>query len=281
MNYNELLRLGKNKLKKKFIEQPSLDCEVLLSSILKCSREILLINLDKLATKKQIEKFNVYINKRESRRPVSQIIGKKEFWKNNFIINNYVLTPRPETELIIEKILHKIPGNSAKKILDIGTGSGCIIISILLERQNCKGTAVDLSKESIKIAKTNAKIQQIQNRIKFIHSDIDKYFANKYDFIVSNPPYIKKYKLKNLKEDVRKFEPAIALDGGVTGYSIIEKVIKKSAKLLKVKGMIFLEIDCDQSYETKKMLNSNGFYINEICKDLSGKTRCIISTKQN
>ena len=114
MNYNELLRLGKNKLKKKFIEQPSLDCEVLLSSILKCSREILLINLDKLATKKQIEKFNVYIKKRESRRPVSQIIGKKEFWKNNFIINNYVLTPRPETELIIEKILHKIPGNSAK-----------------------------------------------------------------------------------------------------------------------------------------------------------------------
>ena len=138
------------------------------------------------------------ILKKENQGDLFLKLLEKRILENNFIINNYVLTPRPETELIIEKILHKIPGNSAKKI-DIGTGSGCIIISILLERQNCNGTAVDLSKESIKIAKTNAKIQQIQNRIKFIHSDIDKYFANKYDFIVSNPPYIKKYKQKNLK----------------------------------------------------------------------------------
>ncbi len=138
---------------------------------------------------------------------------------------------------------------------------------------------MDLSKEALKIAKTNAKIQHIQNRIKFVNSDIDKYFHNKYDFIVSNPPYIKKNCIKNLDEDVKKFEPSVALDGGLTGYSKICKVIKKSWELLKVKGNLFIEIDSHQSIKTKKMLNLNGFYVNEICKDLSGKDRCIISTK--
>ena len=279
MKYYNLLNLGTKKLKRKLINNPGLDSEILLSNVLNCDREKILINLDKIATIQQQKKFFLDIKQRENNQPIAQIIGKKEFWKNNFVINKNVLIPRPETEVIVEKILAKINRFSKKKILDIGTGSGCILISILLERRNCTGTALDLSKEALKVAKTNAKIQHIQNRIKFVNSDIDKYFHNKYDFVVSNPPYIKKNCIKNLDEDVKKFEPSVALDGGLTGYSKIYKVIKKSWELLKVKGNLFIEIDSHQSIKTKKMLNLNGFYVNEICKDLSGKDRCIISTK--
>ena len=280
MNYNFVLKKAYNFLESFRVKNPILDSELLLSKILNVPRENLLINFKKKINDKEYRKFNNLLKKRASKMPVAYILGYKYFWKSKFLTNNSVLIPRPETELIIEEALKFLQGNSSKKIIDIGTGSGCIIISILKERPKCKGVAIDISKNAIKVAKINAKLQQVDNRIKFINSDVDKYSSDKYDLIVSNPPYIKKIKISRLEEDVRNFEPLIALDGGYNGRSKLEKVINKSSYLLKRNGKLILEISSDQVNFMINILKENRFYINRISKDLSNKYRCVVCTKQ-
>ena len=150
---------------------------------------------------------------------------------------------------------------------------------MLQERLKSTGVGLDISKKAIKVAKINAKLQQLNNRIKFINSDVDKYNGGKYDLVVSNPPYIKRKEISRLEEDVRNFEPKSALDGGHDGYLKIGKVIEKSSNLLKRKGNLILEIGYDQVYCTSRLLERCGFFINKISKDLSKKDRCIVSTK--
>ena len=279
MNYISILNFGRDKLNKSKISTSILDTEIILSYVLNISRENLLCNLGKKLNKNQLKLFKNLIELRAKRMPVAYITNKKEFWKNNFLINKSVLIPRPETELLVEKILKKIKKNGRKNILDIGTGSGCILISVLLERHKCKGTGLDISKSAINVAKINAKIQQVENRITFIHSDIDKFSSNKYDFIISNPPYIKKLKLSDLNEDVKKFEPTKALDGGVNGIEIYKKVITKGSKLLKTGGNLILEIEEANIFKLTNMLVKKKFFINEILQDLNGYKRCLIATK--
>ena len=279
MRLDYLLKLGTKELKKNSIENSSLDAELILSNALKYKREKLLCNLDWKANKTQIRKFISDIKKRKNRQPVAYILGKKDFWKTSFLVNQNVLIPRPETELIIEYLLKTSRLNSKNNILDIGTGSGCILISLLLERKKWKGTALDISKDAINVAKSNAKMQHVLNRITFINSDIDKFLSYKYDLIVSNPPYINRFSINNLSEDIKFNEPILALDGGYNGYSKIEKVIKKSATLIKLNGKLILEINHNQALMTKKILKTNGFYINCVLKDLRGLNRCIVSTK--
>ena len=279
MNYLNLLKFGKKKISSNFIKSPNLDCEIILSHLLNISREKLILILNEPAKNFEIVEFFNLIKKRKRKVPVSYITGTKDFWKSSFKVNSSVLIPRPDTEILVEESLKLIKKNASRKILDIGTGSGCILISILLERSKCTGYGLDISKNAIKIAKINAKMQHLQNRITFIHSDIDNFFSNKYDFIISNPPYIDKFKLRNLQEDVRFSEPILALDGGPGGCSKIKKVINKSAKLLKTKGFLILEIDKTQYLKIKDMLIKKKFYIFKVCKDLSGCKRCIISQK--
>ena len=279
MRLNDLLKLGAQELKNNSIETFSLDAELILSNTLKYKREKLLCNLNCKANKLQIRKFITDIKKRKNKIPVAYILGKKNFWKTSFLVNRNVLIPRPETELIVEYLLKTSKFNSKNNILDIGTGSGCILISLLLERKNWRGTALDISKDAINVAKSNAKMQHVLNRITFVNSDIDKFSGYKYDLIVSNPPYINRSSIKNLSEDIKFNEPILALDGGYNGYSEIEKVIKKSAKLLKLNGKLILEIDHNQVLMIKKFLKKNSFYINNVLKDLRGLNRCIISTK--
>ena len=160
----------------------------------------------------------------------------------------------------------------------MGTGSGCILLSIIKERPNCKGTALDISKNALNIAKTNAKMHHLENKIKFENIDIDKFKHCKYDFIVSNPPYINKIDLKRLEDDVRLFEPLIALKAGLDGLTEIKKLILRSKKLLKLNGKLIFEIGLNQEKVIKDFLIKNGYYINKVCKDLSFKPRVIIST---
>ena len=204
---------------------------------------------------------------------------KKEFWKHKFFVNKDVLIPRPETEIIIDELLKEVGLESSKYLLDVGTGSGCIIISILKERSNCAGTAIDISQKALNVAKYNAKIHQVQNKINFINIDIDKHIFNKYDFILSNPPYINKFELKRLDSDVKSYEPHLALEAGVDGLNLIRKLILKSKTLLKKRGKLIFEIGEKQVNESKNLLLRNGFYINKICKDIYLKPRVIISTK--
>ena len=279
MKYQEILSAGSKILKLNNIKSYYLDSEILLSSTLKLDRSQLLLNLDKRIENQEKKIFFNFIERRRKNEPIAYITGYKEFWKNKFKVNKNVLIPRPDTETIIEQVLNELDINSSKKILDIGTGSGCIIISILNERKKCLGVGIDISKNAVKLAKYNAKIQHIDNRIKFLNSDIDNFYGGKYDLIISNPPYIKHYEINGLEKDIKNHEPRVSLDGGIDGYNKIRLIIKKSSTLIKKRGKLFLELGINQTRETLKILNLNGFYKTKVIKDLSSKNRCIVSTK--
>ena len=280
MKYYEILNQGSKILKLNKIKSYNLDSELLLSSTLKINRSQLLLNLDKKIENTNNKKnFFNFIKRRKKNEPIAYIIGYKEFWKDKFKVNKHVLIPRPETEILVEQALNELNIRSEKKILDVGTGSGCIIISILKERKKCTGVGIDISKNAIKLAKYNAKIQHIKNRIRFFNTDIDNFYSNKYDLIISNPPYINLNKIGSLDKDIRNYEPKVALNGGIDGYSKIKLVIDRSSNLIKKKGKLFLEVGFNQAKETLRILNLYGFYNNKIVKDLGKKNRCIISTK--
>ena len=279
MNYQEILNEGSKILKLNNIKSFNLDSEILLSSVLKLERSKLILNLNKNVKHKDKKDYFNLIERRKKNEPVAYITGYKEFWKDTFKVNRDVLIPRPDTEIVVEQILSELCVNSSKRILDIGTGSGCIILSILKERKKCHGTGIDISKKAINLAKYNAKIQHIGNRIKFFNSDIDNFYRDKYDLITSNPPYIKLYEINDLDRDIKNYEPKVALTGGIDGYSKIKLVIKKSSTLIKKKGKLILEVGLGQIRETQRILRLNGFYTNKVVKDLANKNRCIISTK--
>ena len=279
MKYHEILNQGSKILKLNKIKSHSLDSEILLSSLLNVDRSQLIINHNKIVKNNEKKNFFFLINRRKKNEPISYITGYKEFWNNNFKVDKNVLIPRPDTETIVEQVLSYLRPQSNKKILDIGTGSGCIIISILKERKKCKGVGIDISKNAIKLAKYNAKMQHIKNRINFFHSDIDNFLTDKYDLIISNPPYIKQHEINGLEKDIKNYEPRVALNGGIDGYSKIRLTIKKSSALIKKNGKLFLEIGSNQVMETLKILKINGFFVNKLVKDLTNRNRCVVSTK--
>ena len=279
MNYEQVLTNSSKILKNASIISPQLDCEVLLSNVLKISRENMLVDLNKEINHQNFINFNKLINRRKKNEPVAYIVGYKEFWNKQYKVNSDVLIPRPDTEILVEEVIKSIQINSSLNILDIGTGTGCVLLSVLNERKKCYGIGLDVSKKAINIAKHNAKIQQMKNRIKFINSSIDKFYVGKYDLIVSNPPYIKSGDIKNLDKNVGFYEPEIALNGGYDGYSKFREIVYKSSVLIKKKGKLFLEIGYNQKNEVIRILNCNKFYINKVVKDLGKNNRCIISTK--
>ena len=279
MNLSETLIYGNKFLKINNIKTFSLDSELLLSKVLDIRREDLLINLHKRIEKKKFKKYKKLLNKRKNKEPIAYILKKKEFWKLDFYVDQSVLIPRPETEIIVEEVLKFYNYNSSKNFLDIGTGTGCITISILRERPKCKATAIDISKNAINVAKFNAKMHHLQNKIKFINIDIDKFSYNKYDFIISNPPYINIIDLKRLDLGIKLYEPIIALEAGIDGLSEIKKIIRKSRTLLKNNGKLIFEIGNKHIEIIMKLLLDNGFYINKICKDIQSNPRVVISTK--
>ena len=279
MNLQQILAKASSQLKLNNIKSFKLDSELLLAKTLDVSREEVLLNLNKRISQSDIKKYNYYLNLRNHFKPIAHIFKYKFFWKYKFLVNKDVLIPRPETELIIEQILKILPKKSKKNILEVGTGSGCIAISLIRERPNCRIVAIDKSLKAIKVAKKNAEIHQVGKKVNFLNINVDKYFGNKYDIIVSNPPYIKKSDLLSLDKDVKFYEPKIALSGGFSGLETFFKIIDKCNKLLKNNGMLFLEIGEKQGKELMKNLKLNGFNRIKIYKDLSGKDRCLVSTK--
>jgi len=279
MNVNDLVNSGVKILKENNIKNPILDAEIILSSIIKKERDYIILNETYQINQLLIKKFYNFINRRKIGEPISYIVKSKYFWNNCFYVNKDVLIPRPDTEHIVEEVLKLVRVDSRKSVLDIGTGSGCILLSILKERKLLTGYGIDISKKSINVCKINAKRLEIKNRAKFYVSDIDKFFLGKYDIVVSNPPYIDTSKIKYLEKDVYKFEPRLALDGGVDGFSEITKVVGKTKDLIKKNGLFILEIGFKQKEKVIKILNKKGFYIKKIIKDYAGIDRCIISYK--
>jgi release factor glutamine methyltransferase len=279
MNIQSAVIEGTNVLKNKSIISAQLDTEILMAKALGKSREYIILNHDKVLDIENLEYFKKLVQERSARKPIAYLLNKKFFWKSEFYVNKNTLIPRPDTEIIIEQILKVTKNKNYLRILDIGIGSGCILLSILKERKNYYGIGIDISKDSLEISKINAKKLLVEERIKFYKSDVDKFVQGKYDLIVSNPPYIKKNNLKYLERDVLEFEPKLALDGGLDGLSVIRKVIKKSSELLKKNGKFILEIGFDQKSKVIKLLKNKGFYINSTIKDFAKNDRCIVSTK--
>ena len=277
MNIETAIRKASLDLKRNNIKSALLDSDILMSQVLKKDRKFIFLNLKKELNNTQYQKL---ITSRLRNKPVAHITGKKSFWKYEFKVNNKVLIPRPETELIIEQILEIYKHKNRINLLEIGVGSGCVILSILKEKKNFLGKGIDIDKDCIRLCKINADKLKVNHRLKLYKSDIDNFNLGKYDLIISNPPYIKKLDLNYLDEDVIKYEPKLALDGGLDGLSEIRKFIKKSSELIKKRGKLFLEIAHDQKNEVKKILIQNGFSITKTVKDLAAKDRCIISTKK-
>ena len=279
MNIENILNEGIDILQKNKIANPQLDSEILLSNSIKRDKKHIILNPKEILNSEQLEKFNSLIERRKKGEPIAYLINKKEFWKDEFFVNKDVLIPRPDSELIIEQVLKIYSKDVQLQVLDIGTGSGCILLSILKERSNFYGTGIDISKKSINVSKFNAKQLNLTNRVKFFHSSVDNFNNGKYDIIVSNPPYIEQLSLKYLEKDVVNFEPKLALSGGFDGFSKIRKVINKANCLIKKNGKFILEIGFNQKNKVKEILKQEGFYINKAVKDYGNNDRCIISTK--
>ena len=267
------------KLKKKNIKSFLLDSEILMSKVLDKKRDYIILNLEKDLEIKKFNYFKYLINERAKGKPIAYLTGKKYFWKDEFNVDENVLIPRPDTELIVEQILKIFKNKKNLKILDIGVGSGCILLSILKERKSFKGVGIDISMGSLKVCKSNISKLKLNNKIDLYKSDIDNFDYGKYDLIISNPPYIKLTDFKYLERDVKNFEPKLALNGGLDGLTEIKKVINKSSELLKKNGKLILEIAYDQKLKVKNLLKEKGFYINKVLKDLNKNDRCIISSK--
>ena len=279
MRIYEAISKGVKKLKECNINNPYLDSEILMGQVLKKDRKYLILNIKKKLCINIIKKYFDLIEVRSLGKPVAYITGKKEFWNYEFKVKDGVLIPRPETEVIIDQVLKLTVNKTKLNILDIGVGSGCILLSILKEKREFLGTGVDISKKCIEISYLNSRNMNLKNRVKFFKTDIDNFNYGKYDLIISNPPYLKKLDFKYLDKDVANFEPKIALDGGIEGLSVIRKTIKKSSELIKKNGLFILEIAFDQKNIVKNLLRNKGFYINKILKDFANKDRCIISRK--
>ena len=278
MNLETTIKKASQILKNHNIHTHELDAQIMLSDIMGVKREYLITNNRTNISEKVMEKYDIAIKRRIRREPIAYITGKKEFWSEDFMVNQSTLIPRPETELLLYKVVSFFK-NKKINILDIGTGSGCILLSILKELNLSKGIGIDISAKAIQIAYINSKKFNLHNRSKFKVFDINDFNIGKYDLIISNPPYISSKDIKNLSKDIINYEPLIALKGGIDGLDLIKKVIYKSKDLLKKNGILVIEIGNHQYVKVSSLLRQNGF--REIGKeyDYNQNVRCIIGTK--
>ena len=279
MTINDAIKIGTKILSKNFIKSYQLDCEILLAEALKKKRKYLILNCNDQINHKNLVKFKNLINQRSSGKPIAYLIKKKNFWNSEFVIDEGVLIPRPDTETLIEATLEIFKNKNHANILDVGVGSGCILLSILKEKPCFYGKGIDINSKSIDLSKVNAQRLGVGNRVKFFKTNVDNFNLGKYDLIISNPPYIKTYEIKYLEKDVNCFEPKEALDGGLDGILKTHNIIKKASTLLRRNGKLVLEIAYNQRNKIVELLQQKGFVINKIIKDYAKNDRCIMSTK--
>ncbi len=275
MTLRELLIQGIKKLKNLNINNPQLVSEIFLSDILSKPKEWIIANPDfELKNSKIIDKFNEYIQRKIDGEPVGYIVGKKEFFSINIKVNKNVLIPRPETEILVEKAINVIKKNSLKKVIDIGTGSGVIAISIKKEVPDIEIIATDISLDALKVAKENSK----NLNINFICCDLFNGVKGKFDLIISNPPYIKTRDLEKLPEEVKSFEPINALDGGEDGLKYYKKIVIEGKNYLSKNGFIIFEIGyISVVKKIEKIFAENNFCDIKFFKDYSNFPRVIMA----
>ena len=272
-NYKDLLNHN--------IKTAKIDTEVILADVLKISRVNLITKQNTSLNQEQEDLFAKLIKRRKQQEPVAYILNKKEFWNENYYVDKRVLIPRPETEILIEMLLKKVKDKSKVfQILDLGCGSGCLLISCLKEFNKSLGLGIDISSLALEVAKKNIQSYKINSRAKLLKLDLFKLdIKKKFDFILSNPPYLTSSEYRNLSKDVKDYEPKQALVGGFDGILYYKKIISFSKSSLKKNGFLALEIGDGQYKEIKKLLTNHSFRVLDKYQLIDGEIRCILASK--
>ncbi|WP_018591939.1 peptide chain release factor N(5)-glutamine methyltransferase [Terrisporobacter glycolicus] len=259
---------------------PRLDVEILLQKVLCVDRLYILLNLEKSLSEDEEKLFSKFINERLNNRPIAYIVGNREFMGLDFYVQEGVLIPRPDTEVLVEEVIELGKSRGAINILDIGTGSGAITVSLAKYLDNAKITSVDISDIALEIGKKNAESNNVNDRITFIKSDLFTNIDNdmRFDIIVSNPPYIKREVIETLDKQVKDFEPYNALEGGIDGLDFYRSITRQSKKYLNKDGILAYEVGHDQSEEVSKLMESDGYTNIYTIKDLQQIDRVVIGS---
>ena len=277
MSIRDSLRFTEEHLASANIAEAKIEAELIWMHVLSVARYELYLDGLPEVTYSTADKVQQIVFERITGKPLAYVLGIWKSYAIDMIVSPDVLIPRPETELMVEKIV-KIFKTKDIFILDIGTGTGCILLSILSELKNSKGIGIDISQKAIQIAKQNLKKHKLSHQIKFLRKSLTQIYRQKFDLIVSNPPYIIRKDIRNLDDDIKKFEPKLALDGGNDGLDVIKKVIYKSKSILKKKGIFALEIGYGQYKKVSQILGTLGFKEKVLIKDYQDNIRCIITS---
>ncbi|MBU6140498.1 MAG: peptide chain release factor N(5)-glutamine methyltransferase [Proteobacteria bacterium] len=275
---SKALAQAKQILNSKGVSNAGLDSLILLAHALSFSKEQIIFNPERQLTEGEERKFFDLINRRAAREPVSHLIGKREFFGEDFLVSRDVLDPRPDSEILIESVLKKFPDREKKlKILELGVGSGCLIITLLKTYRDAVGTAVDISETALVVAQKNSEKHQTNSRLKILKSDLFSALNHeeKFDLIISNPPYIPAADIEELEPEVRIHEPRTALDGGKDGLDFYRRIAAEAKNFLAESGAIFLEIGFGQSKSVTEIFAQNDFQLTSSALDLSGVIRVL------
>lgn len=272
MQYREIYRQGTVALKKAGIEEADLDARLLLEEVCSTDRTVLYAHGEKELTEAEEKRYLEGIKARADRIPLQHILGRTVFMGLTFLVNESVLCPRPDTEVLVEEVLKHL--HDGMRILDIGTGSGCILLSLLHYSNDCRGVGADISREALQVARAN-KERLAVGQAEFVKSNLFENVEGKYEIIVSNPPYIRSGEIAELMPEVRDHEPHTALDGGEDGLFFYREITKKAKAYLPGGGMLFYEIGCEQGEAVKRILEDAGYREIEIIKDFSGLDRVV------
>lgn len=274
MQYQELYRMGKDRLTEAKIPEAELDARLLLEEVCGTDRNDLLVHGDKEIPPEQCDRYVEYIQRRQKREPLQQITGYQEFMGLRFKVTPDVLIPRQDTEILVEEVMRYV--HDGMHILDMCTGSGCILLSLLKYSNDCEGTGCDISEPALKVAEGNAK--ELSLNASFVQSNLFENISGKYEFIVSNPPYIPTGVIPTLMEEVRDHEPVSALDGREDGLYFYREIVEKAGEYLYPGGMLFFEIGYDQAEKVSSLMREAGYQEVTVCKDLAGLDRVVYGT---
>ena len=274
MQYRELYRMGKDRLTEAKVPEAELDARLLLEEVCGTDRNDLLVHGDKEVPPEQCDRYVEYIQRRQKREPLQQITGYQEFMGLRFKVTPDVLIPRQDTETLVEEVMRYL--HDGMHLLDMCTGSGCILLSLLKYSNDCEGTGCDISEKALKVAEENAEMLSLN--ASFVQSNLFENISGKYEFIVSNPPYIPTGVIPTLMEEVRDHEPVSALDGREDGLYFYREIVEKAGEYLYPGGMLFFEIGYDQAEKVSSLMRKAGYQEVTVCKDLAGLDRVVYGT---